>query len=62
MTAHFFMRLVLLASGLLLTTAFVVQSGTLGKIPPAWTATGTQPAARPAEGGHAWHVEILRGV
>ena len=53
MTAHFFMRLVLLASGLLLTTAFVVQSGTLGKIPPAWTVTGTQPAARPAERGHA---------
>jgi len=53
MTAHFFMRLVLLASGLLLTTAFVVQSGTLGKIPPAWTVTGTQPAARPAAGGHA---------
>ena len=52
MTAHFFMRLVLLASGLLLTTAFVVQSGTLGKIPPAWTVTGTQPAARPAECGH----------
>ncbi len=53
MTAHFFMRLVLLASGLLLTTAFVVQSGTLGKIPPAWTVTGTQPAARAAERGHA---------
>ncbi|HMF35607.1 MAG TPA: biotin/lipoyl-binding protein, partial [Isosphaeraceae bacterium] len=53
MTARFLMRLVLLATGLLLTTAFVVQSGTLGKIPPAWTATGIQPAARPAERGHA---------
>ncbi len=48
MTARFLMRLVLLGSGSLLTTAVVVQSGTLGKLPPAWASPGTQPPA-----GHA---------
>jgi HlyD family secretion protein len=47
MTARFLIRLVLLASGSLLTTAVVVQSGTLGKMPPAWAATGTGPATGP---------------
>jgi HlyD family secretion protein len=49
MTARFLMRLVLFATGLLLTTAVVVQSGTLGKIQPAWAATANPPAAGPTD-------------